>query len=248
MSGTTVYFTNLSQLSGVNSAFYWEFGDGNTSQLEDPLHTYANPGAYLVCLFLIDSTGTICDSICHEIVVGQNFICEAYFEIDWLQGYTYTFDNQSYGTVSYQWDFGDGNTSSAFEPVHTYADSGYYVVCLTAFLDSNGVVICSDTYCETIYAGSGVSIGDNPALQNVLLYPNPAADLTTLAIGVNQAGMLNYTVINPLGVVVGSYNKYLPVGNHQLTVDVAGYPAGIYLLQITMHGENIVVPLSVLRK
>lgn len=49
-----------------------------------------------------------------------------------LEGKTATFTNTSVGTVSYEWDFGDGNTSTAENPVHTYQENGTYDVTLTA--------------------------------------------------------------------------------------------------------------------
>ena len=44
--------------------------------------------------------------------------------------------------VSYQWDFGDGNTSNEFEPSHTYTSTGFYNVTLTVVNDCN----CTDTF------------------------------------------------------------------------------------------------------
>jgi len=54
-----------------------------------------------------------------------------------LSGLTATFENTSGGADSYLWDFGDGQTSTAMSPVHTYATDGIYNVLLTA-TNSNG--------------------------------------------------------------------------------------------------------------
>ena len=51
------------------------------------------------------------------------------YDIDVL---TVTFDNLSSGADSYEWDFGDGNTSTEENPVHTYTDGGDYTVSLKA--------------------------------------------------------------------------------------------------------------------
>jgi PKD repeat protein len=57
----TVDFTNTT--SAGPWTFNWDFGDGNTSILENPVHTYADPGTYMVKFYVnngdcIDSTGT----------------------------------------------------------------------------------------------------------------------------------------------------------------------------------------------
>ncbi|MDD7914345.1 PKD domain-containing protein [Polaribacter ponticola] len=45
---------------------------------------------------------------------------------------TYSFSNQSSSAISYSWDFGDGNSSTDFEPIHTYSGEGTWTVSLTA--------------------------------------------------------------------------------------------------------------------
>jgi PKD repeat protein len=61
--------------------------------------------------------------------------------------YQATFSNQStgQGTLSYAWDFGDGNTSTQMSPGHTYTTNGTYLVCLTT-TDLCG----SNTYCDSV--------------------------------------------------------------------------------------------------
>ncbi|MBK9338120.1 MAG: HYR domain-containing protein [Lewinellaceae bacterium] len=59
-------------------------------------------------------------------------------------GYTFSNTSTGYG-ISYEWDFGDGNTSTAENPAHIYANPGSYNVCLTV---SNGE--CSDTECVLV--------------------------------------------------------------------------------------------------
>ncbi|MEZ4849107.1 MAG: PKD domain-containing protein [Bacteroidia bacterium] len=58
----------------------------------------------------------------------------------------YTFSDQSSGAVSWNWDFGDGSTSTQQNPGHAYTASGTYEVCLTV-ADQLG---CSDTTCQSL--------------------------------------------------------------------------------------------------
>jgi PKD repeat protein len=69
-----------------------------------------------------------------------------------IDDFTVTFTNLSKDAVSYSWNFGDGNTSTAVNPVHTYAAEGVYEVVLTATSASG----------ETKTATKNVSISLNP--------------------------------------------------------------------------------------
>lgn len=67
-----------------------------------------------------------------------------------VDGLTVEFEDSSSANstiISYSWDFGDGDTSSAMNPTHTYLDSGAYPVCLTI----EDLSRCVDTYCDTVY-------------------------------------------------------------------------------------------------
>lgn len=91
-----------------------------------------------------------------EFLLCDNFTpgCEAFF-------YYYPLDSNAFSSLSYQfmdasfgdpdtwlWDFGDGDSSFLKNPSHTYADTGYYEVCLTI---TDSLDNCTDTYCEIIY-------------------------------------------------------------------------------------------------
>lgn len=77
-----------------------------------------------------------------------------------------SFTNQSQGAVTYFWTFGDGNDSSATDPIHTYATTGTYDVTLVA-TDANG---CVDTATQQlVFADFPVAaFGSNPALPAIV--------------------------------------------------------------------------------
>ncbi|MBX7243122.1 MAG: PKD domain-containing protein, partial [Bacteroidia bacterium] len=71
-----------------------------------------------------------------------------------VSGNTATFSNQSQGGTFYNWNFGNGATSTQFNPTYTYPNPGAYTVCLTIY-DSTG---CQSTYCDSvIISGSGTN-------------------------------------------------------------------------------------------
>jgi gliding motility-associated-like protein len=140
----TVRFTNLSQFAEP-STYRWEFGAGQgTSQAVDPTYTYFEPGTYTVSLSASNVTGQQVTEVKQQII--QVFeVPRASFSIKpvivFIPGGVMFTDNNSTGATRYLWDFGDGNTSTQFEPEHRYQEEGFYTVSLRAENESG----CADT-------------------------------------------------------------------------------------------------------
>ena len=125
----TVRFTGTS--SGFPLRWSWDFGDGSTSSLEDPLHTYENPGNYTVTLQVEYNTGSI-----SKIKPGYVTVSEApvppvaKFTADPVSGtapLTVRFSDESTGSpVFWFWDFGDGSSTDLENPIHVYRGPGIY--------------------------------------------------------------------------------------------------------------------------
>jgi PKD repeat protein len=138
--GLDLSFEDLS--FGGPSNWLWEFGDGNTSTEQNPLHGYDVPGNYFVCLNISNECGNA--GFCQFINVSCDEVTTAFDkDINDLQ-VSFT-DFSSAGTNEWMWDFGDGNTSNEENPVHLYAAPGTYEVCLTINGECGG-----GTYCEQI--------------------------------------------------------------------------------------------------
>jgi len=101
----------------------------------NPLHTFANPGAYWVCLTVNDSIGGCTDTWCDSIhILGFNpRACDAnfYFKPGNALHSLYFFSAPNPPSTVYLWNFGDGSTSTDPNPFHQYAAAGTYKVCLT---------------------------------------------------------------------------------------------------------------------
>jgi len=85
---------------------------------------------------------------------------------------TVSFSDMSVGATSWDWEFGDGNTSTAQDPVHTYDSSGNYEVCLTASNACFGETLCKTyTPCLSIEASPDTTIcdGDTAQLTSTLI-------------------------------------------------------------------------------
>ena len=121
----------------------WDFGDGNTSMFQNPVHVYAAPGVYTVSLTvttLLASNNT--DTTAKQITIVNPPLPA--FEVDSLSIVTTVpvqFINRTTpGTetqILYAWDFGNGGTSTAANPSFQFAAPGRYTVTLTAMSASS---------------------------------------------------------------------------------------------------------------
>jgi PKD repeat protein len=120
------------QSLGMLSAWGWDFGDGTTSTEASPAHVYSTPGTYTATLTVTGTGGA--HTLARSIAVTDPTPV-AGFEAQTVVGVAplgVQFADASSGLVtSATWDFGDGTTSSATNPLHVYAAPGIYTVRLT---------------------------------------------------------------------------------------------------------------------
>jgi PKD repeat protein len=117
---------------GVNMAkWLWEFGDNNTSQLQNPSHYYLAPGTYITTL-LVQNENSCKDSITRPINVMELPKVNFDYTKPACLNVPVSFNNNSSNAQSYIWNFGDGNISTLSEPNHIYLKEGLYQIKLTA--------------------------------------------------------------------------------------------------------------------
>ncbi|AEA44864.1 PKD domain-containing protein [Fluviicola taffensis] len=164
-------FNNLS--SGIAS-ISWDFGDGTTSTLTNPTHSYSSGGFYTVTLSGISQTYGCTTQTSKTIKVNQGPTSQ--FTLGPNAGcvdLTVQMTNTSAGITSQAWNFGDGNSSIQTNPTHTFTTPGSYAVQLIV-LDNIG---CPDT-----------------ATQVVTVYPLPTVDFTSTPIDpCIQPTVINFT-------------------------------------------------------
>ncbi|MCQ8894565.1 MAG: PQQ-binding-like beta-propeller repeat protein, partial [Methanolinea sp.] len=124
----TVTFTDTS--TGDITGWHWDFGDGSSSTLQNPVHTYRSPGIYPVNLTVTGPAGT------RSLVVPDSVRVTFDFSGTPRSGQpplTITFtDTLPADTTGRNWDFGDGQTGTGQNPVHTYTAPGSFTVTLNA--------------------------------------------------------------------------------------------------------------------
>ena len=135
----TVAFTDQTDAGPLEiEAWAWEFGDGNTSDEQNPMHEYM-PGLYSVALTVTTSQGDTTTLKEDLILIAPRVVLgfvqpsgPAPFEASLLDmSETGTFE-----VTGWRWELGDGNVSEEQNPVHTYEEPGTYTVTLT--LITNG--------------------------------------------------------------------------------------------------------------
>ena len=144
--GNTLAVDNLTTITSGNLSYTWDFGDGNTSTLSNPAYEYAAAGDYDVTLTAI-STDAACASDLTQAVTIHPTPVPAFTYADHCFDTPPTIVNSttlSAGTLTYAWDFGDGNTSTDAVPARTFEQPGAYTVTLTATSDMNCPASVSD--------------------------------------------------------------------------------------------------------
>jgi gliding motility-associated-like protein len=128
LPNATIFIYNETQ---GNWSYYWDFGDGDTSNVEDPgSHNYETWGQ--MDIYLIAS-GNHCSDTTHQTItiISPEPIASFTASGDGCVPLEVTFNNNSQYGDSYLWDFGDGNYSNQENPTYTYYEAGEFQVKLT---------------------------------------------------------------------------------------------------------------------
>lgn len=134
--------------------YIWDMGDGTQIEGYDVTYQYDNAGNYTVSLLAIDNGCDLDEEITVDVTIepavfaniGSNGL-EACDQLEAI------FDNISTNAESYTWDFGDGTTSTLFEPEHTFTGPAVFEVILTA----NNPATCNENDTDTILVTIGAT-------------------------------------------------------------------------------------------
>jgi plastocyanin len=235
--GLFVQLQNTSQTSDSNLDLTWKISDGAQYINQDsPAHTFADLGVYEICLVI---SGSNCvDSICQTLDLSDPCILmvpDFSFEPSAGDPLTIDFSELTQGSVTNRlWGFGDGTTSTGFNPSHTYAEPGVYTVCLLTQDNANN---CSKSICKEVIAGTVSTENPNRRSTTFEVYPNPISVDQPQLLGrgfdkVDNNTLAEYTIwdVNGRAVQEGTapLNPYfsirpqLPPGFYLMAVQGAG--------------------------
>lgn len=207
----TTQFINNS----VNANFYsWNFGDGNTGVGANPIHTYPNPGVYNVLVIGQNNSGCADTAIVPitlfpgpqaSFVLPAASVCAAAAVVNII--------NTSSGAIGYNWNLGNGQTSTNNNPSVTYNNTGSYTITLIA----SNQLGCSDTASQTfnVYEKPIAQMGPRPdaCVGNLILFDNNSIGATSYQWSFGD-GFLSFSE-NPSHAYAlpGTYDVTLIVSN-----------------------------------
>jgi hypothetical protein len=221
----TIFFDENSQNNPTS--WSWDFGDGNSSTMQDPTHTYNFADDYNVCLIASNQYGS--DTTCNMVSIN-NQLPIPLFDYDVQANNIVSFDNQTAAgnppQTFYTWYFGTGNDSSnAVNPSHVYPKpGGIFEVCLKA---SNAIgtapLYCVDLELENLVVGMNEAL-----LEGYALMPNPASDQVQIQIPTDRT-LQSVRIFSVDGKLIATQMDRLE-GN--LHLDLSALQSGIYFLEL----------------
>ncbi len=219
-----VQFNNLS--AGLDSLiFFWEFEGGTPASSTDlnPIILYTQEGQFDVRLIAQNLFGT--DTLIQEDIVIVFETPSPDFDYS-LNGPQVSFINNSNGGTFWIWDFGDTNTSTEENPIHTYGGVGTFEVSLTAGNQSCGATISQEI---TILSPNSTTTKEDISIS---VFPNPVSDFLHIQIKNESSEPSQLTVfdLHGRGILKTEIGK-------ETKIDMQNYSSGIYQV-IIENGER----------
>jgi PKD repeat protein len=224
----------------------WEFGDGTilTGNVVNPIHQYATPGTYNVCLTV--KTALNCEKkICKLVVIPQVAgACVPHFSWQRTAPKQVSFNSSTSwvpvgdSIVERKWNFGDATpllTGNVIAPVHNYLNTGVYTVSLKIKTAQN----CEKTYyAPVVVQDSSITPPTTDPIKILSIFPNPAVSQTqTVVWSLHNNVQAEIAVYDIYGVKKWFVNKLLLQGNNITVVPTSLLLPGPYYLRVTtMYG------------
>jgi len=212
--------------SGGTPGYMYSIDNGSTYQASN-VFTGLAAGIYVV--YVMDVHG--CISI-YTIMVDSGNLCEADFYPYVDSSCTVYFTNTSQGASSFEWIFGDGNTSTQMNPSHTYPDMGPYVVVLIAY-DIQGFP-CDSTYQTIVLMDCTSGLNENIADFGLEIYPNPTAHGGKVDLTLPMSMNVDIKILSIMGKTTDViYSGHLDSGEQSIPWTSYDLASGIYIIQIS---------------
>ncbi|MFW6226701.1 MAG: PKD domain-containing protein [Bacteroidota bacterium] len=226
-AATDMVFTFTDASTGAN-AWIWDFGDGNSSEEQNPDHTYASEGDYQVSLYItnnLQSWDTITKTVTAAVGVTT-------YNLTYTAGANGSISGTATQTVN------DGEHGTAVEAV---PNTGYHFVSWSDGDTTNPRVDSNINADITVEANfeltTGVTVSDNNKM-NVVVFPNPASDKVFILS--NNHPVNSIRLINTLGQVVLTKEA-----DDIREIAVKHLPKGLYYMVLQRDDEMIMKKLII---
>ena len=220
-----IIFANTSASSTDSLSYIWYFGNGDSSIEKNPVYFYSAPGTYQVKLKT--SANSFCIRYSDTIItVSANDICNLHAGFtDIIEQNIVYFRNASLPGASVNkvnWDFGDGEQDTSTSPIHKYAQTGTYIVCLNVFRDN----VCSSDFCDSVIINS---IGN----RNIEVIPNPVNGSFVVQYISQFAEPIVIDIISSQGINVQSIHQQSVIGVNKYNLNASALQSGYYIIRIS---------------
>ena len=240
----TIQVNNLTNVPSPGSNGYvWSFGNGQTSTSDNPVISYPGHGSFVIQLIATNTNGCV-DTLERTVIMDVKPIA-AFNAKDVCEGTAVEFKNNTVnttGTITYVWDFANGQFSSAGDTSIVYAAAGSYDVALYA-RTGNG---CVDTAMKTINVNpipnSGFTVVSAQAGDGTMFFDAPTGSGLSYQWFLGDGGKENSASFNYTYKLPGNYTARLVVISDkgcrsESTQSVSVTPTGIHMdeYQITAY-------------
>lgn len=158
-----------------------------------------------------------------------------------ISGNNVSFINNSYtnGVADFFWDFGDGNSSTAFDPQHQYKGNGEYEVSLKVNYCTKSDFTTQIIKIQTVgYQQYQTPVNHNTVLLSANLYPNPTKAIVYVDFE-NVISRISFEFFHANGT---KFKKYVAYNTNKVQLDLSDYPNGVYILRIIdLNTQQVIV-------
>lgn len=201
---------------------------------------------------VIDKSGSYSVSLTNEcgaatksVLVRIDSVPAASFDIVYPSCMSIGLNNTSKNGTTYTWQYGDGTTSNDFSPLYQYTNEGEYIVTLNVTNTCGTSSITKKI--DKRYKGCKSSISPNLEASEIVLFPNPTKDKSTiLGEGVPNANY-HISVRNLLGQLVSVFDVKVMDNTLKADIDMTKVSSGEYIIEIYTDKESIVKKLQVVK-
>ncbi len=266
LSGSAPLEVNFTGSSSTDdngiSSYAWDFGNGDSSTMADPIYTYNSVGTYTATLTVTDGEGLndtsavtieVTDPMINQPPTAIASATPLTGTVPLLVNFTGDASTDDAGVTSYAWDFGDGSMSTLANPSHTYTQVGTYQASLTV-MDVEGL-----TNSTTVTITVAPVIPDNSIVRLVVVNADTDTDMFELVdgmqidnaaiqgINISVRAETNPSIIGSVLFVLGgelakiraeSGAPYALYGDNAGNYFGAMFPIGNYTLDVTPYSGS----------
>jgi PKD repeat protein len=165
--GCAPFSVNFTNTSVGASSFQWDFGNGNFSTLPNPQNVYISAGNYSVRLIATSSSGnrdTLLVNNFITVLAGPNISFTSNMLSGCVNQTSFSFVNNSLGSNSYFWDFGDGTISTQTNPSKVFNTPGSYTVSLVGTNSSGCATVFNSPQSITVNSLPSAAFSATPTV------------------------------------------------------------------------------------